>query len=40
MIAVGAVVLFGFEGFYPIMVAGIAASFWMYLKVRYFPVDQ
>lgn len=40
MIAVGAVALFGFEGFYPIMIVGVAASFWMYLKVRHILIDQ
>ncbi|MFC1814906.1 MFS transporter, partial [Thermodesulfobacteriota bacterium] len=38
--AVGAVSLFGFEGFYPVMILGVAASLWMYLRVRHLPVNK
>lgn len=32
--AVGAVALLGLEGFYPIMIVGILASLWLYIKFR------
>lgn len=32
--AVGAVSLMGLEGFYPVMVAGIAASVWLFFKLK------
>jgi FSR family fosmidomycin resistance protein-like MFS transporter len=38
LVAVGAVSLLGLEGFYPIMIVGIAASGWLYLKLRNVPV--
>lgn len=34
LIAVGGVTLLGLEGFYPIMVFGLASSFWLYLKFK------
>jgi FSR family fosmidomycin resistance protein-like MFS transporter len=34
MVAVGAVSLLGLEGFFPVMVVGIAASFWLYLRFK------
>lgn len=34
LLAVGAVSLFGLEGFYPIMVFGLASSFWLFLKFK------
>lgn len=40
MIAVGAVSLFGLEGFYPVMVVGILASLWLFLKFRDVPVEK
>jgi len=36
--AVGAVSLFGLEGFYPVMVVGVAASCWLYVKFRDVPI--
>ncbi len=36
--AVGAVSLFGLEGFYPVMVVGLAASAWLYVKFRDVPI--
>ena len=40
--AVGAVSLLGLEGFYPIMIFGLAASVWLYFNFREVPitVDQ
>jgi FSR family fosmidomycin resistance protein-like MFS transporter len=38
MAAVGAVSLMGLEGFYPVMIFGIAASYWLYLKFRDVPI--
>ncbi len=40
--AVGAVFLLGLEGFYPIMIFGLAASAWLYFNFREVPitVDQ
>jgi len=42
LVAVGAVSLLGLEGFYPIMVFGLAASVWLYFNFRDVPitVDQ
>ena len=40
MIAVGAVALWGLEGFYPIMVVGILASVWLFLRFRDVPVGS
>jgi FSR family fosmidomycin resistance protein-like MFS transporter len=34
MVAVGAVALLGLEGFYPIMVFGVAASLWLYVTFK------
>lgn len=34
LLAVGAVSLFGLEGFYPIMVFGLASSCWLFLKFK------
>jgi len=36
--AVGAVSLFGLEGFYPVMIVGLAASGWLYVKFREVPI--
>jgi MFS transporter, FSR family, fosmidomycin resistance protein len=36
--AVGAVSLFGLQGFYPVMIVGIAASTWLYVKFRDVPI--
>lgn len=33
LVAVGAVSLFGLEGFYPVMVFGLASSLWLYVKL-------
>ena len=38
LVAVGAVSLVGLEGFYPIMIVGIAASGWLYFKLRDVPL--
>lgn len=38
MAAVGAVSLFGLEGFYPIMLVGMASSIWLYLKFKDVPI--
>jgi len=35
--AVGAVSLWGLEGFYPVMVVGLAASAWLWLQLRGIP---
>jgi FSR family fosmidomycin resistance protein-like MFS transporter len=34
LLAVGVVSAFGLEGFYPIMVFGLASSFWLFLKFK------
>ncbi len=34
LVAVGGVSLLGLEGFYPIMIFGLASSFWLYLKFK------
>jgi FSR family fosmidomycin resistance protein-like MFS transporter len=39
MVAVGAVSLFGLEGFYPVMVFGLIASVWLYLRFRDVPIN-
>jgi FSR family fosmidomycin resistance protein-like MFS transporter len=36
--AVGAVSLFGLEGFYPVMIVGLGASAWLHLKFRDIPI--
>ncbi len=36
--AVGAVSLFGLEGFYPVMIVGLAASVWLYVKFLDVPI--
>jgi len=36
--AVGAVSLFSLEGFYPVMIVGLAASAWLYMKFRDVPI--
>jgi FSR family fosmidomycin resistance protein-like MFS transporter len=38
LVAVGAVSLFGLEGFYPVMVVGILASLWLFLRFRDVPI--
>jgi len=38
LVAVGAVSVFGLEGFYPIMIFGILASAWLHLRFRDVPV--
>ena len=38
MAAVGAVSLLGLEGYYPIMVFGLASSVWLYLKFKDVPI--
>jgi FSR family fosmidomycin resistance protein-like MFS transporter len=40
MVAVGAVSLLGLEGFYPIMLVGLASSVWLFLKFKDVPVRQ
>lgn len=40
MVAVGAVSLMGLEGFYPIMLVGLASSAWLYLKFKDVPIRQ
>ena len=40
MIAVGAVSLLGLDGFYPVMVFGIAASCWLYIKFKDVPITK
>ncbi len=40
MAAVGAVSLLGLEGFYPIMLVGLASSAWLYVKFKDIPVRQ
>lgn len=39
LVAVGAVSLMGLEGFYPIMIFGLIASYWLYFKFRDMPVN-
>ena len=39
MAAVGAVSLLGLEGFYPVMIFGLAASFWLYVKFKDVPIS-
>lgn len=34
LVAVGAVSLLGLEGFYPVMILGVASSFWLFLKFK------
>ncbi|MBW2096204.1 MAG: MFS transporter [Deltaproteobacteria bacterium] len=36
--AVGSVSFFGLEGFYPVMIVGLAASAWLYVKFRDVPI--
>ncbi len=38
MVAVGAVSLLGFEGFYPTMVFGLASSGWLFVKFKDVPI--
>jgi FSR family fosmidomycin resistance protein-like MFS transporter len=38
LVAVGAVSLFGLEGFYPVMAVGILASLWLFLRFRDVPI--
>ena len=38
LVAVGAVSVFGLEGFYPIMIFGVLASAWLHLRFRDVPV--
>ena len=38
LVAVGMVSLFGLEGFYPIMVFGLAASAWLFFNFREVPI--
>ncbi len=40
LVAVGAVSLMGLEGFYPIMVFGLAASAWLLLKFKHLPATH
>jgi len=40
IVAIGAVSLMGLEGFYPIMIVGILASVWLYLRFRDVPVGN
>ena len=40
MVAVGVVSLLGLEGFYPIMLVGLASSAWLYLKFKDVPIRQ
>ena len=40
MAAIGAVSLLGLEGFYPVMIVGILASLWLYLRFRDVPVGD
>ena len=39
LVTVGGVSLLGLEGFYPVMVVGIAASLWLFLKFRDVPIS-
>jgi FSR family fosmidomycin resistance protein-like MFS transporter len=38
LVAVGGVSLLGLEGFYPIMMFGLASSLWLYLKFKDVPI--
>ena len=38
LVAVGAVAVFGLEGFYPVMIVGILASCWLYFRLRDIPI--
>ncbi len=38
MVTVGGVSLLGLEGFYPVMIVGIVASIWLFLKFRDVPI--
>jgi FSR family fosmidomycin resistance protein-like MFS transporter len=40
LVAVGAVSLFGLEGFYPIMIFGVMASVWLYFRFRDIPLHH
>ncbi len=40
LIAVGAISLLGLEGFYPIMVFGMASSGWLFLKFKDVPIHS
>ncbi|MBW1828095.1 MAG: MFS transporter [Deltaproteobacteria bacterium] len=40
LVAVGAVSIFGLEGFYPIMIFGILASVWLYFRFRDIPLHK
>jgi FSR family fosmidomycin resistance protein-like MFS transporter len=40
MVAVGTVLLLGLEGFYPIMIVGLMASIWLFLKFRDVPIHM
>lgn len=40
MVAVAAVSLLGLEGFYPIMLVGMASSVWLYLRFKDVPIHQ
>ena len=39
LVAVGAVSIFGLEGFYPIMIFGVLASVWLYFRFRDIPLN-
>lgn len=39
LVAIGAVSVFGLEGFYPIMIFGVLASAWLHLRFRDVPVQ-
>ncbi len=40
LVAVGGVSLLGLEGFYPVMVFGLVASFWLFLKFKDISIRQ
>jgi FSR family fosmidomycin resistance protein-like MFS transporter len=40
LVAIGSVSLFGLEGSYPIMLVGVLASLWLYLRFREVPVGN
>jgi len=40
LVAIGSVSLFGLEGAYPIMIVGVLASLWLYLRFREVPVGN
>ena len=40
IVAIGAVSLMGLEGFYPVMIVGILASVWLYLRFRDVPIGN